>query len=29
MNHLALGIKVAVVVLTLTLIWIELRFPGA
>jgi len=29
MNLFALGIKIAVIVLTVTLIWIELRFPGA
>jgi hypothetical protein len=29
MHHLALAFKVAILVLTVALIWIEVRFPGA
>lgn len=29
MHHLALGFKIAILVLTVALIWIEVRFPGA
>ena len=29
MNHIALGLKVVILVVTVALIWIELKFPGA
>ena len=29
MHALALGFKIAILVLTVALIWIEVRFPGA
>ena len=29
MHHVALAFKVCILVLTVALIWIELRFPGA
>jgi len=29
MHNLALGFKIAILVLTVALIWIEVRFPGA
>jgi len=28
MHHIALAFKVAILVLTVALIWIEVRFPG-
>jgi hypothetical protein len=28
MHNLALGFKVAILVITVALIWIEIRFPG-